>query len=281
MGKHYVPQNYLRYFGTTEDPDKIWMYDKFSKDFKKLPIKNVAQSSGFYSEEDERALSENIEGPAQGPLDLLRNGEQVGIEGRRAVAVYLESMLKRGPRNRRKMIEKAPAKKDELLSEIRGNPEELSSRFNYSQEEILQIVEQWEQKFDSRPLSMKDEMIRRQWSSQAMIDCIFSMTWRVVKAADSHRFLTCDNPVFFDEGYGLKPPFGEFNFPLSSDIALHGSWWGLRTELLFVPARPAQVKEIDRRVAFMAERFVFYHRNANWVPKVADKLSPRLTPIEW
>ena len=213
MGYHYVPQYYLRHFATPEDPNKIWMYDKCSKEFKRLPIKNVAQSSGFYSEEDERALSERIEGPAQGPLDQLRNGQQVGVEGRRAVAVYLESMIKRGPRTRRKMIEKAPQKKNELISEIRGNPELPASRFNLSQEELLQIIEQWEHKFDSRPLSMRHELIRRQWSSQAVIACIFSMTWRVIRADDSHRFITSDNPVFFDEGYGLKPPLGEFSPP--------------------------------------------------------------------
>ena len=281
MGQHYTPQHYLRHFATPEDPDKIWMYDKCSKEFKRLPIKNVAQSRGFYSEEDERALSEWIEGPAQDPLDRLRNCQPVGVEGRRAVAVYLESMLKRGPHNRRKMIEKTPETKDELLSKIRGNPEELASRSNFSEEEILQIVEQWEQKFDSRPLSMKDEIIRRQWISPVVVDCIFSMTWRVMKADGAHRFITSDTPVFLDEGYGLKLPHGEFSFPLSTAVALHGSWQGPRAGLLFVKARPAHVKEIDRRVAFMAERFVFYYRNASWVPKVADKLSPTLTPIEW
>ncbi len=257
------------------------MYDKCSKEFKRLPIKNVAQSSGFYSEEDERALSDQIEGPAQDPLDRLRNGQEVGVEGRRAVAVYLESMIKRGPRNRRKMIEKAPQVKSELLSEIKGNLGLEASRFNLSQEELLHEIEEWEGKFDSKRLSMKDALIRRQWISPVMIHCIFSMTWRVIIADDSHYFLTCDNPVFFDEGYGLKPPFGEFSFPLSSHVALYGCWQGPREGLFFVQARPPLVKEIDRRVAFMAERFVFYRHNDSWVPKVADKLSPRLTPIEW
>lgn len=281
MGQHYIPQHYLRHFATPEAPDKIWMYDKCSKEFKRLPIKNVAQSSGFYSEEDERALSERIEGPAQGPLDLLRNSQRVGVKGRRAVAVYLDSMLKRGPRNRRKMIEKAPETKNELLSEIRGNPEFEASRFNSSQEELLQTIDQWEQKFDNRPLSMKDELIRRQWSSPAVIACIFSMTWRVIKADDAHHFLTSDTPVFFHEGYGLKHPYAEFSFPLSSDVALHGSWQGPRAGILFDKAWPALVKEVDRRVAYMAERFVFYYQNANWVPKVADKQRPELNRISW
>ena len=281
MGQHYVPQHYLRHFATPEDPNNIWMYDKNSNELKQLPIKNVAQSKGFYSAQDERALSVGIEGPAQGPLDQLRNGQQIGVEGRRAVAVYLDSMLKRGPRTRRKMLEKAPQKKKELLASIRKSPNSRASKSNLTPAEPLHRVEQWEQEFDSNPLSLKDDLIRRQWVSPVVIGCISSMTWRVIKADDSNRFLTSDNPVFFFEGCGLSPTFGEFSFPLSSDVALHGSWQGTREDLLFVQARPVLVKEIDRRAAFMAERFVFYHHNASWVPKVADKLSPRLTPIEW
>ena len=281
MGQHYVPQHYLRHFATPEDPNEIWMYDKCSKEFKRLPIKNVAQSRGYYSEEDERALSEWIESPAQDPLDQLRNGEQVGVEGRRAVAVYLESMIKRVPHTRKKMLEKAHKKINERLAEIRGNPKLFASKFNSSQEELLKGIERWEHQFYSSPLTERADIIRRQWSSPLVLHYIFTMTWRVIKADDAHRFLTSDNPVFFDEGAGLKSSLGELSFPLSSDAALHGSWQGPREGLFFVQARPAQVKEIDRRVAFMAKRFVFYHRNASWVPKVADKLSPRLTPIEW
>ena len=281
MGQHYVQQNYLRCFGTPEDSDNIWMYDKISKEFKRLPIRNVAQSSGFYSEEDERALSEKIEGPAQDPLEQLRDGRQVEVQGRRAVTVYLESMIKRVPHNRRKMLEIAPQEKTKLLAEIRRSPELLASKFNLTPAELLNEIKQWEQEFDSRPLSMQEDMIRRQWFSPVVIDCIFSMTWRVIKADESNCFLTSDNPVFFDEGYGLKEPHGEFSFPLSSDAALHGSWRGPRQGLLFVRKKPELIKEVNRRVAFTAERFVFYHQNSSWVPIVSEKRWPSLNRIRW
>ena len=107
------------------------------------------------------------------------------------------------------------------------------------------------------------------------------MTWRVIKADPSHSFLTCDNPVFFDKENGLKP-LSESSVSLCH-LMLHYTAVGrVRVRaFFFVQARPLHVKEIDRRVAFVAERFVFYHHNASWVPRVADKLSPRLTPIEW
>ena len=213
-------------------------------------IKNVAQSSEFYSEGDERALSKRIEQPAQAPLEQLRNDQQIEVQGRYAVAVYLESMIKRVPHMRKKLLAIVPQAKDQLLARIRENPESYAAKRNLKQPGLLQRIEQWEQKFDSRPLSMNDDIIRRQWSSPDVIDCIFSMTWRVIKADESNCFLTGDNPVFFDEGYGLKKPNGEFSFPLSSDVVLHGSWQGPREGLIFVQAKPPLVKEINRRVVF-------------------------------
>ena len=281
MGQHYVQQHYLRCFGTPEDPNNIWMYDKDSKEFKRLPIRNVAQSSGFYSEEDEHVLSEKIEGPAQAPLEQLRNGQQVEVQGRQAVALYLESMIKRVPHCRMEMLGIAPQVKEKLLAWIRKSPESLALKCNLTPAELLHRIEQWEQKFDSKPLSMKDDLIRRQWFSQVVTACILSMTWRVIKADESHLFLTSDNPVFFDEGYGLEEPHGEFSFPLSSDVALHGSWKGSQEGLLFVQAKPALVKEINRRVVFGADRFLFYHQNASWVSVVAAKRQPRLNRIQW
>ena len=284
MGHHYVQQSYLRCFRTPEDPDKIWMYDKSLKKFKLLPIKSVAQSSGFYSEKDERALSEKIEGPAQNPLEQLRNGRQLEVQDRQVVAVYLESMIKRVPHTRKKMLEIAPRVKNELLARIRDNPESLksfASQYNLTQQELLHTIKHWEQKFDSKPLSIQSNMIRRQWISPVVNYYIFSMTWRVLTADDSNRFLTSDNPVFFDKGYGLKNLNGEFSFPLSSDVALHGSWQGPQEGLIFVQGRPRLVKEINRRVVFGAERFVFYHQNPRWVSVVAEKKKPRLNRIKW
>ena len=281
MGQHYVQRHYLRCFGTLEDPNYIWMYDKSVKTVKRLPVKNVAQSRGFYSEEDERALSETVEQPAQTPLDQLRNRQQVEVQGRRAVAVYLESMIKRVPHHRNKLLAMVPQEKDELLVRIRESRELLAEKFNLTEAGLLLTIDQWEQNFDSHPLSAQADLIRRQWRTEDLIDCIFSMTWRLIKADDANRFLTSDNPVFFDEGYGLKKPDGEFSFPLSSDVALHGSWKGEREGLLILHKEPDVVKEINRRTAFMAEQFIFYHRDARWVSVVAKKQQPSLNRIWW
>ena len=75
MGHHFVPQRYLRHFAVPGEPGMIWMYDKTSGKARKLAIKTVAQSPGFYSDADEVALAQRIEGPAEAPLNRLRDGQ--------------------------------------------------------------------------------------------------------------------------------------------------------------------------------------------------------------
>ena len=88
MGNHYIPQEYLRHFANPVDLDKIWMYDKSSGEIKLLPIKVVAQESSFYTPEDERALNETIEGPAQFAINELRLGKEIDDKSRSAVSKY-------------------------------------------------------------------------------------------------------------------------------------------------------------------------------------------------
>ena len=281
MGQHYVPQHHLRKFASSSDADKIWMYDKCSSDYKLVPVKIVAQSSEFYSSGDERILSHKIEGPALEPLNNLRCGIRIDARSRRAVSVYLESMIKRVPHTRRKLIAMIPQEKKQLLARINRDPETLASNLNLTPTALLHKAEEWDQTFDSSPLSIKDTIVRQQWTSSEVINCIFQMTWRVVKSDMSSRFLTGDNPFFFDEGYGLKPPHGEFSFPFASDVALHGSWQPAKGRLVWIDAHLPHLKEINRRVVYGATRFVFYHEKATWVKTVAKNPRPSLNRIQW
>ena len=96
-----MPQHYLRQFAVKGASDNIWMYDKKDGQFKLLPIKNVAQASKFYFEEDESALSEHVEAPALQPLEhgfsMDRGSPRMNVL---TVAQYLQSQLCRVPKMR-------------------------------------------------------------------------------------------------------------------------------------------------------------------------------------
>ena len=282
MGQHYVPQHHLRQFAAPSDSDKIWMYGKGTGACRLLPIRNVAQSGDFYKEADERALSEKIEGPAQKPLDQLRSGQQIDSAGREAVALYLDSMIKRVPHTRKKMLDIVGPATENMIGRIRKNHEMEALRRGVTSEEILEAIDEFEQDFRRRDISMKDDSVRFQWSSPRIVEHIFYMAWRVIRVDYPNGFLTGDNPVFFHEGYGLKRPGGEFSFPFASGVALHGSWQESRDgHLIFIDGRPALVKEFNRRTIFGADRFVFYHQEAPWVRQLAKKPRLQLSRIRW
>ena len=282
MGQHYVPQHYLRQFATTRDPGKIWVYDKYSGDCKFLPIRNVAQSRDFYKEADERTLNEKIERPAQGPLEQLRCGQHVDFQGRASIACYLESMIKRVPHTRKKMLKVVRPVTENMIERIRKDYEAEASRRGATPEELLEALDEFQQDFRTRDISMKDDTVRFQWFSPEIAKHIFSMKWKVIRTDSRNRFLTGDNPVFFHEGYGLKHPRAELSFAIASDVALHGSWQETRvSDLMFVDGRPAIVKELNRRVVRGAVRFVFYHQKAAWVRQLAKKPRLQLSHIRW
>jgi len=73
----------------------------------------------------------------------------------------------------------------------------------------------------------------------------------------------------------------ELSFPLSTHYLLHGSWQQADSDLVFVNAEQALVKEINRRIVSEAERLVFYHQAADWLPKMFKRENQLLNKIEW
>ena len=256
MGKHYLPQRYLQQFAIPGNPEEIWMFDMESGDSKPLSIKIVAQSKDFYSDEDESRLNLEIEAPAGRPLDLLRNGQQICLQDRRLVAKYLESMLKRVPSFRLLMLQVMREDGAQAYDEVRANPEQWASTngLDISRDQLLQLVDEWERGFGRDDISIKDDLVRGQWTTPKIVQTLMDMTWRISTTDLSKGFLTGDNPLFFY-------PKSEITFPLSSCTALHGCWHGRKGGLLFGDAEPALVKEFNRRVIHNANRFLFFHQN--------------------
>jgi hypothetical protein len=284
MGHHYVPQEYLRGFSDPNDPCTIWMYDKQSGRFAHPSIKKVVQEAGYYTEEIERQLSEIVEKPANKVLDRLRRGERIGDNERSHLALYIGTMLMRVPRRRRKAFEMLPAILEDTISKVTAqvtrwsetttaDPGLVSRRFA----EIKRARE----KFIKDPPLEIVEQIRAPWPSSEVLSLVSATTWRVISPSSAVCFLTSDNPAHFFEAYGLGSPESELTFPLVSDLALVASWQGPPGETIFVRARPTIAKEINRRVASGAERFVFYHARQDWIAKISNKQHPYLSRIQW
>ena len=167
--------------------------------YKLLPIEAVTQSPDYYSERDERRLNQEVEKPAQGPLNKLRTGSQITDEERRRVSVYVAVMIDRVPRGRDRRLKKFPESKEKLFSTYRRDPEAEALRLNTTPETLLREVAKLEQGLEARPPTRKHDLIRFHRVPQKTSSAIYSMTWRIIKSDRSGQFLTSDNPVFFSE----------------------------------------------------------------------------------
>lgn len=272
MGYHYVPKFYLAGFTEPNDPDTIWRYQLRSPDVLRTSLKNVAQETGFYSDETEAFLSDTIENPANRVIKKIRAQETIDRADRKALTDYIVVFLKRVPKG------KARSKKiydsikqptlDELTNEVttlmRQHPDKktlLEGRLQEIQRIILE---------DSIKPEKLWELNLPPSQSPGVVEEISQMTWRFLLASENDYFLTSDNPVFYFESIGIANPKSELVFPISSKVALWATWISQSKEG-FVKTRRQVVHEINRRLVKSATKYVFHSTFNRKVVELVNK----------
>ena len=105
-----------------------------------------------------------------------------------------------------------------------------------------------------------------------------AMTWVFFAPDKKQHFITSDNPIFFFKGMGIGKPESEITFPLSSTITLWATWRNLKEG--YIPAKDACIREINRRTASIATRYVYYSEEAQWVVNLINKKIFRLNRLK-
>jgi hypothetical protein len=284
MGHHHVPQQYLKGFELPDEPGLIWMYDKKTDELRKTSIAAAAQARAFYDPETEQKLNELVEGPAQAALARLGQGEYLSVGDRRAVALYLSVMLMRVPAHRRKAQELIPPTTEDVIRQVNAALEEWAKNPSTDSTFVARRrleSERARARFLSEPPEEILGKVKSSWATAQVVDTVFSMTWRVVAAPSDNPFITGDNPAFFVDSLGVGRADSELVFPISPSLALVASWQGPARAIFMVPQTLSVVKEVNRRVAFGAERFVFSNEPSPWIPVLAKKARPVLKRMLW
>jgi hypothetical protein len=285
MGKHYLPQRYLRNFECPGCPGSVWQYDKKTGEVRQVAIKTAAQTADYFPEDLERLLAHAVEGPANPAMAKLIAGQAITDSERHDMALYVATMLMRVPGNRRRMLEVYPIQLADYCARLRHDIKALEGTLPEATPERVAAVLGYLDDFESRAardpgLAMLEEMMTPV-PFTAMVQAIEGMTWRVMLAPESDRFVTGDNPAFIFRWWGLGSRESELSFPLSPTRALHGSWQKGPSLLMFVPASSTFVKEVNRRVVSITERFAFAHETMRWLPVVLRKESLSLNQLGW
>lgn len=284
MGKHYVPQRYLRRFAVPGDESLIWMYDKVARRWSDRPvaINKVAQERDYYPDDVEKQLTTLVERPGNNAIETFCSRSHFRPEHRSALSVYMAVMTMRGPRKRRESAERFPEVLESTMARLRSEAEEAAGEVDAGAlARFLAELDRLEEKYREGIPDPIAEQVRSPWPSAAVVAAVERMTWRFVPAPAGDFYLTSDNPAFYFGAYGLGSPKAELTFPVSADLALLGSHQGPPGSTLLVTPRPALVREINRRTATGAERFIFTGYREWWIEVVANKKYPYLSRIAW
>jgi hypothetical protein len=266
MGDHYVPQYYLKGF-SNEDGKEIWVYDKLDSRVFATQVKSIANENDFYGTTMERYLANTIEGPANTVLKRIRERGEITQSDKMVLSEYIVVMMKRVPEGRSRANELAPSVAEKLAREIN---DELSIAAS-EEPEKAQLIEERRAQINEILDRYSSEPPKDIWlgnippeKTPRVVEAIATMTWRFLTCDESPAFLASDNPVFYFTGIGVGKPESEVTLPISSHLALWATWRSDLPEGYFPTTRQA-VKEVNRRTASSATRYVFHQREEEWI----------------
>lgn len=263
MGHHYVPQFYLRGFANN---NAIWVHDHLeARTFVSQP-KTIANESNMYTEELEQYLANSVEEPAKPAIENIRERKPLTEAERNALARYVIALWKRVPEGRARAAARLPnvvaSVRDDLheglAAAAAANPS-LSALAEARKADVDRIISIYES--DPPPDIWHDSLAQDR--SPRVVDGLISMEWRFLYSEEL-QFIACDNPVFFFSHEGIGRPTSELTIPFSSTVAL---WANRRPKNgpVYVQATPVTVRELNRRSASNATRFVYSERNEPWI----------------
>ena len=271
MGKHQIPQAYLRQF-TTDRSSGIRVFDLqagvWRDGGKPLPVSKVAQLSDAWSDEVEAELT-HIEKTGFPVLKRLCNESDIALsdDERGAATCYVASMLGLRSPGRLHYFKPSMIKRLENAGDAEDVPDEdgraeIAEWFNNERQEVEKGPYRGRTHF-------RGELAP--WISPGVFNCISAMRWTVL-CAEGGEFITTDTPVGMGElGLGLRG--GRAWMPLSPERLLLMDWKSgehLPSEpgiLRWTPCR--EVSRYNRLMVGSAYRELFCRHVYGWVERAA------------
>jgi len=282
MGKHYVPQEYLRGFSSDAKRSHIWMFDKVTREWSEPAIRRAAQERDYFAADIEKRLANEIEGPGHIAINKLRTGSTISLADRESLAMYIAVLIMRVPRKRRKAQELVPSLIAKRLTETREGVEDLRTDSNTKRiDSVLAELERIERSYSEELPETVEELIDSPWPSPLVLAAVRTMHWRFLDAPGNQFFITSDNPAHYFDSRGLGNDDAELTVPLGAQLAIMGTHQGMASGNLRFAAPAKLVKELNRRQSFAAERFVFSPSKEKWIERVSLRPHAKYVKTIW
>lgn len=265
MRNHHTPAYYLRGFTIAgRDDDSLWVHDRLSaRSFEQSP-RTTGRQNDLYSDQLEHHFTYSVEVPANPVIDKVRALHPLTASDREALANYIVALHRRGVVGRMRVRSELPTTAAAVREAIHRRIDQLV----VEDSSLLELGESRKTEIEAPLKSYTHERTDEIWheslmldTSRHVLDALLSMDWHYVRCR-SAPLLTSDNPVFmFDEG--LNGPKSEMTIPISRSVAL----WLTKTAAgsQVVTATRNQEKELNRRTARNAARFLYSATSESWI----------------
>jgi hypothetical protein len=101
-------------------------------------------------------------------------------------------------------------------------------------------------------------------------EVLYAMDWVYFQSTEDTNFLTCDNPVAFNKGTGLKDRDAVIIFPLSRKLLLQAMWIS-NYRASFVRLSDAQIRTINKYVVQNAHQQVYASKRSRVIRDFVSK----------
>lgn len=279
IAKHNVPAHYLKGF-TKPKTDNLWMYFLSGKPPIPTTPDSVAKEHDYWSDDTETMVTLTYEQPAQPVIDKLRERRSdFEYRERWHLGMYIVNMARRVKNER----EKALVNPEQTIAEFRRE-------FEQRLEDLIKENPEWEKEIRQSAAdeiyddAFLETVTLQAWERSlvpeyAIVNAIHvaKMKWNILIADGGQGFVTTDHP-FVRTKKGLKPPDGEFLFPLTPKLALWGSWTEGAGEYYF-EINADDVAYGNRWVMQWMRDFAYYPTEEDWVKRLLQEELERRSAI--
>ena len=121
MGHHYVPRQHLRRFARKDEEACVWMYDKETRKFCAAAKCERRARKWVLRRRSRKSTGRRRRRSGHRLIDKLLKREKIDNAERTKLSMYFMIMLTRGPRQRKKSLERYPKAMAEIISETEAD----------------------------------------------------------------------------------------------------------------------------------------------------------------
>jgi Protein of unknown function (DUF4238) len=280
---HYIPQFYQRGF-IADNTGLIWVYEK-DKEPRQISVRKTGMEInlyGFTNQEKEfdtqivESELASIDSDGAKAIHKLEKGLLLNKDERRNICKFVSVMWRRTLKHKKHAEDMAAGMMEkffeehnddwlrQILQERIMSPARVEQLFNQQKAELEKIREQYIQQVPD--FIFPNNALR----SSIFENVLYAMDWAYFKSTPDTEFLTCDDPVAFNKGSGLKDRNAVIIFPLSRKLLLQAMWiTNYRND--FHQLRDTDIRTLNRYTVCNAHNQVYASKKSNVIAGFVNK----------